>query len=62
VIQNALQVTNLGHGDAAGLDREDDLLGVAGGVVVEVKTAVDAAIRAFLLLLRNPSARRSRRR
>ena len=44
------QVADLGDGDAAGLDGEDDLLGLAGVVVVEVEAAVDAAVGALLLV------------
>ncbi len=44
------QVADLGNGDAAGLDGEDDLLGFAGVVVVEVEAAVDAAVGALFLL------------
>ena len=48
--ENANQVANLRNGHAARLDREDDLLRLAGVVVVEVEPAVDAAIGALLLL------------
>jgi hypothetical protein len=48
--KNADEIADLGNGDAAGLDGKDDLLRLAGVVVVEVEAAVDAAIRALLLL------------
>ena len=49
-LEDADEVADLGDGDAAGLDGKDDLLGLAGVVVVEVEAAVDAAVGALLLL------------
>ena len=40
-VEHACEIANLRDGDAAGFDREDDLLRLAGVVVVEVETAID---------------------
>ena len=49
-VENAGEIAQLRGGNAAALDGENDLLRFSGIVVVEVEPAVDAAIRAFLLI------------
>ena len=47
-LEDADQVTDFGDADVlSAFDREDDLFGIAGAVVVEVEAAVDAAISTF---------------
>ena len=46
------QIAHLRHLNAACLDGEENLLRLAGVVVVEVQPPINAAVRAFLLLSR----------
>ncbi len=48
-LDDSAQIADLGDADSSGFDREDDLAGFAGLVVVEVESSVDAAVCALLL-------------
>ena len=55
------EIADLGNGDAARLYRENDLLRLAGVVVVEVEAAVDASVCALLDSFRWPRPTQSKR-
>jgi hypothetical protein len=47
---DSAQIADSRAADSSGFDGEDDLAGFSGLVVVEVEAAVDASVRALLLL------------
>ena len=47
-LDDTAKIAHLGRGDVAGLDREDDLLGLVAEAFVEVDPAVDPLVRALL--------------
>lgn len=49
-VDDAVQFHDMSGGDVAGLDREDHLPGLPAVLLVEVESAVDALVRALLLL------------
>ena len=51
-LDHAAQVAHVRRARVAGLDAEDDLLGLRPGFVVEVEASVDALVGALLLLRR----------
>jgi hypothetical protein len=49
--EDADEVADLGNGDSTGLDRKDDLFGLAGVVIVEVEATDGAAVGSLFLVL-----------